>query len=109
MACNLLLPVAKVRIAGEKQQSPNSRAEILKPSIRATRFMDKNNQAQTSNTEKNPDEWTTGEETMTGAQRSYLKTLCDEAGEEFDDSLTKAEASKKIDELQQKTGRGIEH
>ena len=57
-------------------------------------------------TVKNPDEWTTGEEPMTGPQRSYLETLCREAGEEFDPSLTKAEASKKIEELQAKTGRG---
>jgi hypothetical protein len=44
---------------------------------------------------------------MTGAQRSYLKTLSDEAGEELDENLTKAEASKRIDELQHKTGRGL--
>jgi hypothetical protein len=55
---------------------------------------------------KNPDDWTTGEEPITGAQRSYLKTLSDEAGEEMDENLTKAEASKKIEELQRKTGRG---
>ena len=60
-----------------------------------------------SNTEKDPDEWTTGGEPMTGAQKSYLKTLSDEAGEEADDNLTKADASKKIDELQHKTGRGL--
>ena len=66
-------------------------------------------QADESNTKKNPDDWTTGDETMTGAQASYLKTLCDEAGEEFDPSLTKAEASKRIDELQKKTGRGKNH
>ena len=60
-----------------------------------------------SNTVKDPDEWTTGDEPMTGAQRSYLKTLSDEAGEEFDDNMTKAEASKRIDELQHKTGRGL--
>ncbi|MDQ2751393.1 MAG: DUF3072 domain-containing protein [Bacteroidota bacterium] len=60
-----------------------------------------------SNTEKDPDEWTTGGEPMTGAQKSYLKTLSDEAGEEFDDNLTKADASKRIDELQHKTGRGL--
>ena len=65
-------------------------------------------QADTSNTIKNPDDWTTGDEPMTGAQRSYLKTLSEEAKEEFDDKLTKAEASKRIDELQQKTGRGLE-
>lgn len=62
---------------------------------------------QKSNTVKNPDEWTTGGEPMTGAQQSYLKTLSDEAGEELDANLTKAEASKKIDELQHKTGRGL--
>jgi hypothetical protein len=60
-----------------------------------------------SNTIKDPDEWTTGAEPMTGAQKSYLKTLSDEAGEETDENLTKAEASKKIDELQHKTGRGL--
>ncbi len=58
------------------------------------------------NPEKDPEDWTTGEEPMTGSQRSYLQTLCREAGEEFDPSLTKAEASKKIEELQAKTGRG---
>ena len=46
---------------------------------------------------------------MTGAPRSYLQTLADEAGEEVDLNLTKAEASKRIEELQQKTGRGIDH
>jgi hypothetical protein len=72
--------------------------------------MNKNDQEQinASNTVKNPDEWTTGDEQMTGAQRSYLKTLSDEAGEEFDENLTKAEASKRIDELQKKTGRGLD-
>lgn len=65
-------------------------------------------QANESNTIKNPDQWTTGDEPMTGAQRSYLKTLSEEAKEEFDENLTKAEASKRIDELQQKTGRGLD-
>lgn len=59
------------------------------------------------NTIKNPDDWTTGDEPMTGAQSSYLKTLSDEAGEPFEDTLTKSEASKRIDELQHKTGRGL--
>jgi hypothetical protein len=45
---------------------------------------------------------------MTGAQRSYLNTLSQEAGEELNEELTKAEASKKIDELQHKTGRGLD-
>jgi Protein of unknown function (DUF3072) len=61
-----------------------------------------------SNMIKDPDDWKTGDEEMTGAQRSYLQTLADEAGEEVDLNLTKAEASKKIDELQQKTGRGVD-
>ena len=55
---------------------------------------------------KDPDQWKTGDEPMTGAQDSYLHTLADEAGEEAPEDLTKAEASKKIDELQEKTGRG---
>ena len=58
-----------------------------------------------SNTIKDPDAWTTGDEPMTGAQRSYLKTLADEAGEQADEDLTKAEASKRIDDLREKTGR----
>ena len=59
-----------------------------------------------SNVEKDPNEWVTGDEPMTGAQKSYLKTLSDQAGEDFDESLNKADASKRIDELQDKTGRG---
>lgn len=61
---------------------------------------------QTSNTQKDPADWTTGDEPMTGAQKSYLKTLSEEAKEPFDDTLTKADASRRIDELQKKTGRG---
>lgn len=55
---------------------------------------------------KDPDEWVTGDEPMTGAQRSYLDTLAREAGEEIPANLTKAEASEHIDRLQQATGRG---
>lgn len=62
-----------------------------------------------SNLEKAPEEWTTGDESMTGAQASYLKTLCEEAGEAFEPGLTKAEASRRIDALQSKTGRGRSH
>lgn len=70
--------------------------------------MDKQTQqdAENSNMKKDPENWTTGDEPMTGAQRSYLHTLAEEAREEVDDNLSKAEASKKIDELQKKTGRG---
>ena len=59
-----------------------------------------------SNMEKDPSDWVTGDEPMTGAQRSYLKTLCEEAKQPFDESLTKAQASRRIDELQEITGRG---
>lgn len=62
--------------------------------------------ADESNMEKDPDQWVTGDEPMTGAQRSYLKTLSEEARVSFDDKLTKAQASKRIDELQALTGRG---
>ena len=58
-------------------------------------------QAEDSNTVKDPDEWKTGDEPMTGAQRSYLKTLSDEAKVPFEENLTKAEASKRIDELRE--------
>ncbi|QUS35190.1 DUF3072 domain-containing protein [Falsirhodobacter algicola] len=57
------------------------------------------------NAEKNPEDWVTGDEAMTGAQASYLKTLSEEAGETFDDGLTKAEASERIEALKEKTGR----
>ena len=60
----------------------------------------------TSNTEKDPAEWVTGDEPMTGAQQSYLQTLSQEANEPFDPDISKAEASRRIDELQAKTGRG---
>ena len=56
-------------------------------------------------TEKDPDDWVTGDEPMTGAQKSYLKTLSEEAKVDFDETLSKADASKRIDELQERTGR----
>ena len=58
-----------------------------------------------SNTEKDPEAWVTGDEPMTGAQASYLKTLSEEAGEDFDPNLTKAQASEKIDELKGRSPR----
>jgi hypothetical protein len=56
-------------------------------------------------TEKDPSEWVTGDEPMTGAQRSYLDTLARQAGEQLPADLTKAKASEHIDRLQQQTGR----
>ncbi len=60
----------------------------------------------TGNAVKDPDNWVTGDQPMTGAQASYLQTLSEEAGENFEPELSKADASKKIDELQHQTGRG---
>jgi hypothetical protein len=56
--------------------------------------------------EKDPAEWVTGDEPMTGPQESYLNTLAREAGEDVPADLTKAEASEKIEQLQAETGRG---
>jgi hypothetical protein len=59
------------------------------------------------NPAKDPDEWTTGDEPMTGPQKSYLQTLAREAGREVDlDGISKADASRLIDELQAASGRG---
>jgi hypothetical protein len=58
------------------------------------------------NMEKDPADWVTGDEPMTGAQRSYLRTLSEEAKQPFDETLSKADASRRIDELQAVTGRG---
>jgi Protein of unknown function (DUF3072) len=61
----------------------------------------------TPNAEKDPSDWVTGDEPMTGPQQSYLHTLAQQAGEEPPpDELSKADASKAIEELQEKTGRG---
>ncbi len=55
--------------------------------------------------EKDPSDWVTGDEPATGAQQSYLHTLARQAGEDVPEELTKAEASQKIDELKEETGR----
>ena len=55
--------------------------------------------------QKDPDEWKTGDEPATPAQRSYLETLAQDTGDRVEDDLTKAEASKKIDELREKSPR----
>lgn len=68
----------------------------------------KNQDTQERGAIKEPEQWTTGGEPMTGAQDSHLHTLAREAGEEVPEELTKAEASEKIEELQEKTGRGAE-
>lgn len=66
----------------------------------------KTNDNPAGNAVKDPENWVTGDEDMTGAQKSYLQTLAEEAGEEVPDGLNKAEASEMIEKLQEKTGRG---
>lgn len=66
----------------------------------------KTDPAPMSNTEKDPDDWTTGGEPMTGAQASYLKTLSEQTDSAFEEGLTKSEASKRIDALREKAGLG---
>ena len=61
--------------------------------------------AEQSNTTKDQQDWVTGDEPMTGAQASYLKTLCEETGETFDAGLSKADASRRIDELKSRDPR----
>ncbi|MBX9638980.1 MAG: DUF3072 domain-containing protein [Mycobacteriaceae bacterium] len=63
-------------------------------------------QAPQENPEKDPTDWVTGDEPMTGPQRSYVQTLAQEAGADVPDDLTKAQASRVIEELQCRTGRG---
>jgi len=55
--------------------------------------------------QRDPDEWKTGDEPMTAAQRSYLQSLCRDTGESFDENLSKADASKRIDELRERSPR----
>ena len=61
--------------------------------------------AEEAGLQRDPDDWKTGDEPMTASQRSYLETLSRETGEAFDESLTKAEASKRIDELRARSPR----
>ena len=70
----------------------------------ATDHNPKTDPAPNSNTVKNPDDWTTGGEPMTGAQASYLKTLTEQTGAKFNESMNKADASKRIDELRNEAG-----
>ena len=67
--------------------------------------MKTNDTDQTAGLQKDPDEWKTGDEPMTAAQRSYLETLAQDSGEQFDENLTKAEASQRIDELRARSPR----
>ncbi len=93
----------------DEQAMPSSPHTTQKPHDPKHRTSEADPDSLPSNAEKDPDDWTTGGETMTGAQASYLKTLSEEAGVPFDENLSKAEASKHIDALQAKTGRGRNH
>ena len=75
--------------------------------LRSIRLMKKQSTDDTAQPalQRDPDEWKTGDEPMTDAQRSYLETLCRETGEEFDETLSKADASKRIDELRERSPR----
>jgi hypothetical protein len=84
----------------------HARREHLKNTTVVSGMSDDPKHHPTGNAVKDPEDWVTGDEPMTGAQASYLQTLSEEAGEELDRGLTKAEASEKIDALQEKTGRG---
>jgi hypothetical protein len=63
------------------------------------------NQSQSAGLQKDPADWKTGDEPMTAAQRSYLETLSSDTGEEIEENLTKAEASRKIDDLRERSPR----
>jgi hypothetical protein len=73
--------------------------------LRSIRLMKNHTDNTAQPTQLDPDDWKTGDEPMTGAQRSYLDTLCRETGETFDDTLSKADASKRIDELRSRSPR----
>jgi hypothetical protein len=92
-------PTEEVRVAGFRAEL----ALVLR-SIRLMRNEPTDDTAQPA-LQRDPDEWKTGDEPMTDAQRSYLETLCRETSEEFDDALTKAQASKRIDELRARSPR----
>ena len=81
--------------------------DALARGLRSIRLMKKSTSNDTDQPalQRDPDEWKTGDEPMTEAQRSYLETLCRETGEEFDDTLSKADASKRIDELRDRSPR----
>lgn len=83
------------RETNEQQAIPENPKQVSRDEIDSTR----------SNLVKDPEDWVSGAERMTAAQASYFMTLCEEANEEFDPNLTKAEASQRIDELREKTGR----
>lgn len=88
------------------ERNPFSRQSIMSTVDAMTDTLGANPEEPTNSAAKDPSDWVTGDEPMTGAQRSYLDTLAREAGEEISADITKAEASEQIERLQEKTGRG---
>jgi DUF3072 family protein len=84
----------------QKEHSANAHVIAIERSV----IMSNPKTEFTDNTQKDPDEWVSGDDPMTGAQASYLKSLCEQAGtpEKYADDLTKAQASKRIDEMREK-------
>jgi hypothetical protein len=81
---------AKNQAASQKAANDNPKLDLNPP----------------TNMEKDPENWVSGDDPMTGAQASYLKTLAEQAGDPdaYDENLTKAEASKRIDALKEQLG-----
>jgi hypothetical protein len=90
-----------------KAQDSKSKASGSKASASKADENPKTDPKDVSNQIKDPSQWTTGGEPMTGAQASYLKTLSEEAKdpEAFDPDLDKAEASQRIDALRKESGK----
>jgi hypothetical protein len=108
MALSFIAPAAledhgRILTAEQRNRRSHRMAWLLR-SIRLMKRETTNHTAQPA-VQRDPDEWKTGDEPMTDAQRSYLETLCRETNEEFDDTLTKADASKRIDELRARSPR----
>ena len=83
----------------------HERVEPLRVSYRSTREIVELAEHVLGPLQGDPDQWKTGDEPMTDAQRSYLETLCRQTGEDFDESLSKADASKRIEELRERSPR----
>jgi hypothetical protein len=103
LASHAQLTIAGKRAPGDcrqKERSANAHVIAIERSV----IMSNPKTELTDNTQKDPDEWVSGDDPMTGAQASYLKTLCEQAGtpEMYDDNLTKAQASKLIDEMRER-------
>lgn len=103
--CRAVIELSMKSFARPTGASPEHEC-VWNPPIRRTYERMSENEQVNQNPEKDPDDWVTGDEPMTGPQKSYLSTLAQEAGQEVPDDLNKAQASEMIDKLQGETGRG---